>query len=87
MEKPKEITNEANVEITDQITTEVYQQIFTLVTKNGQTQIAVSNYIVSRMTFDSIAKAKKYIDNKPWELIINASCCLNEINNKKQSNS
>ena len=86
MEKSKKYTNEPKVKIEDQITTEIYQQIFTLVTKNGQTQIAISNYIVSKMTFDSIAKAKKYIDSKPWELIVNACCCLSEINNKQQSN-
>lgn len=66
------------VEVTEQIQTERYNEIFILVTKNKQTMIAIGKSIVSNKTFKSTKEAKTYIDQKPWELLINVICLIND---------
>ena len=49
---------------------EQYDFCFNLVTRGEKTQIAVGNVIVSGQEFESVEAAKKYIDSKPWGLIV-----------------
>lgn len=80
--KEKEFKNEPEVKITEQVQTEKYL-VFDLVTRNGEVYICITNYILSQSKFKNIEEAKAYIDSKPWELIVNASCCLMELSNKQ----
>lgn len=56
-----------------------YETIFTIVEQNGNFRIAVANKLISRMNFVTLEEAQSYIDSKPWELIINATCAIYEI--------
>lgn len=82
--KDKEFTNEPKVEVTEKVQTEKYL-VFDLVTRNEEVYICIANYILSQSKFKNVEEAKAYIDSKPWELIVNASCSLMELTNK-QSN-
>lgn len=73
------------VEITERAKTEAYAEFFTLVTQNKITRIACGNAIVSRQNFSSVAAAKKYIDLKPWELIINVTCYIMDKTNEQRT--
>ena len=66
------------VQVTENVKTETYNEIFTLVTQNKQTRIAIGRSIVSKMTFKTLKEAKNYIDQKPWELLINVICLVEE---------
>lgn len=68
----------------DTTKTEVYSVIFTLLTVNKETKIAIGNKIISKLTFESTKEAKKYIDSKPWELLINAPLAINDIINEQK---
>lgn len=72
------------VEVTETAKTENYETIFTLVTRNNKTRIAVTNKIISVKEFDTVKAAKEYIDSKPWELIVNATLVINDITNSKK---
>lgn len=67
--------------ITAKETTKVHQylQVFTIVERNGNFNIAVGNKIITKKTFISIEDAENYIDSKPWELIVNATCCIYDL--------
>lgn len=64
--------------------------VFILVKKDKKVHIAFTNKIISTKIFKSFKEAEKYIDEKPWELLINTSCAVFEIivkeniNNNKQ---
>ena len=73
------------VKVVETNKTEVYQEYFTLVTSNKQTRIAVGNAIISRNTFDSVKAAKAYIDQKPWELMINLLCYVYDMAKKQEA--
>lgn len=60
--------------------------IFTLVTKDGVVMIAIADKIVSRNSFASEEEAIKYIESKPWELIINVSCVCFDLVQKQSNN-
>lgn len=65
---------------TKQAKIENYETIFTLVEiEKGKIKIAVTNKIISAKEFKTMKEAKSYIDSKPWELIINATCCIYDI--------
>lgn len=82
MEEEKTYGVKPKVKKTDTIKTEAYQVIFTLVTRNKETEIAVGNNIVSKIKFKSTKEAKNYIDSKPWELIVNTTCCIYDMSEK-----
>lgn len=65
--------------------TEQYETIFTLVQNNGNVMIAVADKIISKMTFATFEEAKAYIDSKPYELIVNATCLLYELTAAKKA--
>ena len=67
-----------SVKVVETNKTEQYNEFFTLVTSNKQTRIACGNAIVSRQVFKSVKEAKAYIDQKPWELIINVTAYVND---------
>lgn len=68
---PEGVVNEVkDVKITDRVTTEGYG-IFTLLKRKNTFYVAVGMNIVSRETFTKKADVKKYIDSKPWELMLN----------------
>lgn len=50
--------------------------------------ISLGNQIVSELTFDTLEEAEKYIDEKPWELILNSTMYLIQFNenNSKTGN-
>ena len=53
--------------------------VFIIVEKNGQCLIALGDKIISKCSFSTVEEAQNYIDSKPWELIINATCAVWEI--------
>lgn len=59
-----------------------YEQIFSIVEHGGVFSIAVGNQVISKCTFANLNEAKFYIDAKPWELIINATCCVYDLSKK-----
>lgn len=68
---PKVIGIKPKVTEEEKITTEIYRDIFILVTKGNETQIAIRNSIIVRDKFESVQAAKDYIDDKPWRLLVN----------------
>lgn len=78
MAKEKVFGVNPKVQVTETVKTEVYEEIFTLVTVKKQTRIAIGQSFVSKKVFESIKKAKEYIDKKPWELLINVICLVEE---------
>lgn len=85
MAKEKVFGVKPKVEIKETSKVEQYE-MFTLVTRSGKTQIAVTNKIVSRAEFDSIEAAKGYIDSKPWELIVNATLVVADLTKEDREN-
>lgn len=73
----KTITPKVEVKETTKI--HQYLQVFTIIERNKNFNIAVSNKIVSKKTFVSLDDAIEYINSKPWELIINATCCIYDL--------
>lgn len=72
MNPQEKYSNEVTVKNQTKINT--YKRgIFTIAEKDGKFHILVQNYIVSEKTFDKLEKAEKYINSKPWELIINVT--------------
>lgn len=67
------------IDVTEQNKVEQCEPFFTLISRNGVTQIAVGNYIVSKLQFASTDEAKEYIQSKPWELLVNATCAIYDI--------
>lgn len=66
-------------------TTNTYQHdIFTILEHEGVFMIAIGMSIVSREKFANLTEAKKYINRKPWELIINTTALV--ANKVKQLN-
>lgn len=57
-------------------------EIFNLVKQGNSIKIAIGNYLISNIQFESIEEAKMYIDRKPWELIVNTTCCIYDISKK-----
>lgn len=70
--KPEDYKQEVEIRNIEQevVKTNKYD-IFTLVTKGKKVFIAIGNNIVTHETFDRVEQAKKYVDKKPWELILN----------------
>lgn len=56
-----------------------YEEIFTIVEENDQFRIAVGNKIVDQKVFKTLKDAQKYIDEKPWKLMINVTCLVYEM--------
>lgn len=56
-----------------EIKVEEYDYCFNLVTDEKGTRIAVGRNIVSDKVFETKEEAKKYIDSKPWGLIVAAT--------------
>lgn len=70
-----------------EIKVEEYDYCFNLVTNENGTKIAVGRTIVSDKVFETKDEAKKYIDSKPWGLIMATThVCMkifdNNLNNK-----
>lgn len=66
-----EVTEKKNEELLK--ITEVDNTPFTLIETNGRVNIVMKNQIVEENTFDSVEDAKKYIESKPWKLILIAA--------------
>lgn len=79
---PKNYTNTPKVVNVDKVMTASYD-MFTLVTKQGKTMIAVADKIVSREMFENEEQAQRYIDSKPWELLVNVACVCYDLMNKQ----
>lgn len=56
-----------------------HETIFTIPEINGNFCICVGNKIISKQNFISLEEAKAYIDSKPWELIVNATCAIYDL--------
>ena len=55
--------------------------------KNKETekvQIVFGNFLISEKTFNNYESAKKYIRQKPWELIINVSNAIRMFNHESE---
>lgn len=59
-------------------------EIFQLVKLGTRVKITIPGYQVSAKDFKTFTEAKAYIDKKPWELIINTTAALNELQNLKK---
>lgn len=63
---------------------------FTLVIKENNVQIVCGEYLVTRKVFKNKEEAIKYVNCKPWELIINAACIafnhLTKLQNETEQN-
>ena len=53
-------------------------EIFTLVEKEGNVQIAIGNYLICKKHFKSFKKAEEYLAQKPYEILINVACLMAE---------
>lgn len=61
-------------------------EIFNLVKdKEGKIRITVGKFVVSNKKFDTFEQAEKYVNSKPWELIINTSQVVNYYENTKET--
>ena len=67
------------VKVTETVKTEKYGEIFVLVKTDKNVKIAVGNALVSKLSFKSLKDAKTYIDSKPWELLVNVICYLQDL--------
>ena len=67
-----------------EVQVEMYEGIFEIVEINGNYSIGIANKLIVNRPFATKEEAKAYIDNKPWELIINATCLIYDLakNNK-----
>lgn len=83
--KETEYSSTPIVRATEEVVSEKYE-VFMIITQNGKSFIAIDRYIMSQKSFDSVEDAKVYIDSKPYELIINAACCLMEMSNHNKQN-
>lgn len=88
--KPEDFTNEAKIRnVKEEIVKTEQYDLFTLVNKGKKWFVAIGNNVVTHSTFDRAEQAKKYIDTKPWELILNTCAVMQsmlkqmEENNKK----
>ena len=65
----------------------VQHELFNIIKGPQGYFLAVQNKIVSSKTFKSVEEAKKYINSKPWELLVNVSCiCFDIMNENKEQN-
>lgn len=72
MNNQEKFTNE--VTIKDQKKINTYKRgIFTIAENENKFYVLVQNYVVSEKTFDKLNDAERYINSKPWELIINVT--------------
>ena len=51
-------------------------ECFTIVLHEGKYIITIGNNVVSREKFNTITKAKQYINSKPYDLLINTACLI-----------
>lgn len=88
MAEEKVLGVKPTIKAENKTTVQVYENIFTLVTKENEqkTYIAIRNSIIWREGFENVEEAKKFIDSKPWGLIVNTVLFINEdiINNIKK---
>lgn len=75
----EEVKNEESEEIG--IFESIEETPFTGVKGNKGWIIVMGNQMASGKTFDNLNDMKAYIDEKPWELIVNACAIFNEILN------
>lgn len=55
----------------------IQENIFLIVKQKNMYIVAIGNNIISNKQFKTAAEAKKYIKDKPWELIINVAALIN----------
>lgn len=58
---------------------EIYEDIFAIVEIQGNYGIGIAGKMVVNRPFATKEEAKAYIDSKPWELIINATCLIYDL--------
>lgn len=80
-QKKEKFKNEPIIRDEKVAETERYE-VFILFKADNVVSIAIDKYIMSKLTFTTFEEAKAYIDSKPYELIINAACCLMELSTK-----
>lgn len=54
-------------------------ELFTLVKDDDGVKIAVGNYQISKKTFPTWADAERYIAQKPYEILVNATCLFTHL--------
>lgn len=83
MAKKELYGNKPKVEVTDLPEVEQYDYCFNLVKNKDGVRIAIGNKIVSPTIFADTEAAKRYIESKPWGLIVaTVDCCIKIINNQ-----
>lgn len=74
----------------NKVETFVHENLFTIIKQDKKYKIAVGNVLISELTFTKLADAKKYIESKPYEIIVNliglAIDKFNEYNKLKNEN-
>ena len=88
MEKPKkEYTN--TPKMSEVKKTELDENnVFLIVNVEDKYRIALGEHWVTKQIFDTPEEAQKYINSKPWELLMNVAAVMakfvnSELNNKK----
>lgn len=72
MAKTKEATQEP------QVKTAKADEVFRLVKDNDGVKICVGNYLITRKTFKTWQQAEDYLNQKPYEILINVACLMAE---------
>lgn len=77
--KKEEYTQKTTQKVTEERKVHQHETIFTIPEINGNFCICVGNKIISKQNFVSLEEAIAYIDSKPWELIVNATCAIYDL--------
>lgn len=64
---------------------EMYEA-FGIVNNGANFVIVMGNQVIDKNTFGTAEEAKAYIDSKPWELIINATCYVYDMSKSVKNN-
>lgn len=83
MQKKNKLTA---ADLKEQPKVEKYEEIFAIVPKNGVFLIGVGGQIMTPKTFATPEEAKSYIDQKPWELIVNTTCMIYDLSKSVKNN-
>lgn len=54
------------------------EQLFAFAKINNKVRIVVGRNIISEKEFDKFKEAQKYLDQKPWEIIVNLICLISK---------
>ena len=86
MGKSKTYGKVPKVEVTDVPEVIRYDYCFNLLKNKDGVRIAVGNTVATPEVFQTIEEAQKYVDSKPWGLIVAVTHICHKIINEQQNN-